>query len=219
MTARFACLAVCLALLTSSALAQPADSKSSERAARRAQLQLQALQQELQQAQAGKSKVEAEKAAADKALAQQTDEAGRARGQLQRTGASLKAAEAAREQLAANVAALEKQLADNKRSSDDALAAKDRELAALKKTRDEQQGDLQRRLDLQVAQVGECSAKNTRLIRLSSELVDRWRNKSVSDVVRQRDVVLGLSDVQMFNLVQDYRDKAEAERFAPSNPR
>jgi hypothetical protein len=85
--------------------------------------------------------------------------------------------------------------------------------------RDEQLAVLQRQHDVQVAQVAECTAKNTRLIKLSAELVDRWRDKSVSDVMRQRDVVLGLGDVQMFNLVQDYRDKAEAERFSPTTNR
>ncbi|MBC7956230.1 MAG: hypothetical protein H7Y33_10220, partial [Cytophagales bacterium] len=62
----------------------------------------------------------------------------------------------------------------------------------------------------------ECSAKNERLVKISAELLDRYRSKSVADVLSQRDPVLGLGDVQMFNLVQEYRDKADAERFSPS---
>ena len=66
----------------------------------------------------------------------------------------------------------------------------------------------QRKHDTQVAQLGECSAKNERLVKLSAELLDLYRNKGVGDVLNQRDPVLGLGDVQMFNLVQEYRDKA-----------
>jgi hypothetical protein len=47
------------------------------------------------------------------------------------------------------------------------------------------------------------------------ELLNRYRNKSVTDVIKQRDPVLGMGDVEMFNIVQDYRDKADAERFTP----
>jgi chromosome segregation ATPase len=220
MTNRFAAtLAVCLSLCALGATAQQPADKNAERAARRAQMQAQALQQQLQEAQAAKAKVEADKAVTDKALSEQTQQAGRAKGQLQKAGADLKAAAAARAELAATVAALEKQLAEQKRASEEALALKGRELAQFTKLRDEQQGLLQRKHDDQFAQVGECTAKNTRLIQLSAELVDRWRNKSVADVMKQRDVVLGLSDVQMFNLVQDYRDKADAERFTPPTNR
>lgn len=202
----------CLAWCAIGACAQPVD-KTAERAARRAQLQVQAMQQQLHEAQAAKDKVEADKAAADKALSEQTQQAGRARSQLQKVSAELRAAEAARKQLAAAVTALEKQLSEHKRLSDEALAAKGRELSQLTKLRDDQQSQLQRKHDDQVAQIAECTGKNTRLIALSAELLDRWRNKSFADVLKERDVVLGLRDVEMFNLVQDYRDKAEAERF------
>ena len=208
-------LALCACLFSVGAGAQQAD-KNAERAARRAQLQVQAAQQQLQEAQAAKTKLEADKAAADKLLTQQTEQAGRARGQLQKATAQLRGAEAARLQLVAAVAALEKQLAEQKRAGDEALAKQARELTQFIQQRDTQLAGLQRKHDDQVTQVGECTARNTRLVKLSAELVDRWRNKSVSDVIKQRDVVLGLTDVQTFNLVQDYRDKAEAERFVPS---
>lgn len=217
MTARTATFAVALALGMASlgAWAQQPD-KNAERAARRAQLQAQALQQQLQDAQAAKGKLEADKAVADKQAAERGQQAERLRGQLGKSSATLKAAEAARDELAAKVQALEKQLAEQQRGSEEALTLKGRELAQFTRLRDEQLTALQRQHDSQVALVGECTDKNTRLVKLSAELVDRWRSKSVTDVVKQRDVVLGLGDVQMFNLVQDYRDKAEAERFVPS---
>ena len=210
-------LAVCLGLSIASvgAFAQQAD-KNAERAARRAQLQAQALQQQLQDAQAAKGKLEADKAVADKAAVEQARESGSLKGQLRKSAVQFKAAEAERVRLVAAVASLEQQLAERNRAGDEALAGRGRELAQFTRVRDEQLALLQRQHDSQVTLVGECTDKNTRLVKLSAELVDRWRGKSVADVVKQRDLVLGLGDVQMFNLVQDYRDKAEAERFVPS---
>jgi chromosome segregation ATPase len=212
-----ALLALCVASLT----AQVACAQSAPEAKqlRRLQMQLQNAQQQLQEAQAAKAKVEADKAAADKAAADLARLSGALKGQLRKAGEELKSAEAERSRLTTAVAGLEQQVVEQKRASEDALAQKGRELAQFTRVRDEQQAQLQRRHDEQLALVGECSARNTRLIQLSAELLDRYRNKSVSDVLKQRDVVLGLGDVQMFNLVQSYRDKADAERFVPSSNR
>ncbi len=204
------------ALITLPAPAGAQQDKSADKAARRTQQQLRGLQQQVEEAQAAKTKIETDKAALDKQLQEQTQQAGKLSGSLRKTSDSLKSSEKARADLAAQVASLEKQIADQKRSTDDALAAKDAELARLVKTRDAQQAQLQGRHDEQAKLVSECSAKNDRLVRLSAELVDRYRGKSLADVLNQLDPAFGIGDVQMFNLVQDYRDKADAERFAPS---
>ncbi|MEI7465353.1 MAG: hypothetical protein WCJ87_08410 [Burkholderiales bacterium] len=205
-----ALLALCLSV---SASAQTAD-----KATRRLQLQLQNLQQQLQQAQDAKAKVESDKAEVDKKLLEQTEQVTKLTADLSKAGSSFKSSEAARAQLAANVSALEKQLAEEKRNSEEAAALKARELVAYTRLRDQQQAELQRKHDEQVTQVAECTVKNTKLIRLSGELLERYRGKTVKDVLTQREPVLGLADVQMFNLIQDYRDRADAERFTPSSP-
>jgi hypothetical protein len=64
--------------------------------------------------------------------------------------------------------------------------------------------------------VADCNDKNERLTRIGAELLDRYRNKGLWEAARQREPFLGLSDVNTFNLVQAYRDRVEAERFAPS---
>lgn len=204
-------------VLSVSAPAQTAD-KTADKAARRLQLQLQNLRQQLQEAQDAKTKVEADKAEVDKQLLEQTEQVTKLTADLRKAGGSFKSSEATRAQLAANVSALDKQLADEKRSSEEAAALKARELVADTRLRDEQQATLQRKHDDQVTQVTECTTKNTKLIRLSGELLDRYRGKTVKDVLTQREPVFGLGDVQMFNLVQDYRDRADAERFTPSAP-
>lgn len=206
------------ALVASFGVQAQSDDKTAQKAARRAQLQLQSLQQQVQDAQAAKAKVDADKAVLDKQLAEQTQQATRLDGALRSASNSLKASEAARAQLAASVAALDKQLAELKRSSDDALALKARELAQFTRLRDEQQTQLQRRHDDQTTQLAQCTAKNGKLVQLSAELLDRYRNKGVGEVLTQREPLLGLGDVALFNLVQDYRDRADAERFVPLNP-
>lgn len=192
------------------AFAQSGD--DARKAARRAQLQVQQAQQEAQAAQAAKSKLETDKAELDKKLASQGQQLGQLKGALPKLQEKLKGVEAERDELATKLAALEKELAERKLTADAAAASTQRTL----KQRDDAQALLKREHDAQVALVGECTAKNERLVRLSAELLDRYRNKSVGDVLKQRDPVLGLGDVQMFNLVQEYRDKAEAERFAPT---
>ncbi len=151
-------------------------------------------------------------------MLEQTEQVSKLTADLRKAGGSFKSSEATRTQLAANVSALDKQLADEKRSHEEAAGLKARELVAYTRLRDEQQATLQRKHDDQVTQVAECTVKNTKLIRLSGELLDRYRGKTVKDVLTQREPVLGLGDVQMFNLVQDYRDRADAERFTPSSP-
>ena len=44
------------------------------------------------------------------------------------------------------------------------------------------------------------------------------RRKGFVDVARQRDPLLGLGDVDMYNLVQDYHDRIGAEKLLPPAP-
>ncbi len=226
-------LALSLALICASAVHAQTGDKNAEKAARRAQLQMQNLQQQIQEAQAAKAKVESDKAALDKQLGDQSKQLSQLKSALPRATQSLKAAEAERARLAESVAALEKQLAEQKTAAaaeaaaaataataaTAAMVAKDRELAQLTKARDEQLALAQRRFDEQVVNVGECTTKNDRLIRLNAELLDRYRNKTTVEILKQREPALGFGDVQMFNLIQDYRDKAEAERYSPPTNR
>jgi chromosome segregation ATPase len=211
---RAALLLTCALLAGLSGPAGAQQDRNAERNARRLQLQLQNLQQQLDEAQAARAKLDADNAAAQKALAAQKSEIPRAQGALRKKSEELQASEAARAELASRVDALEKQLAEQKRSSDDALAAKDRTLAQALALHQKQEGELGARFEAQAGQLGECSDKNRRLVTLGAELLDRYRKKGFGEVLRQREPVLGLGDVEMFNLVQDYRDKLDAQRFS-----
>jgi len=215
-----ALVALALLMVGGWSRAEPsAADKAAEKAARRTQLQLQNLQNQLQEAQAAKSKLEADKATADQQLGEQTKELDTLKATLTKTQARLGASEKARAESTATVASLEKQMAEQKREHEQVLAKKASELAAYTKLRDEQQAQLQRKHDDQVALVAECSAKNEKLLKLNTELLDRYRNKSVTDIIKQREPFIGTGEVEVFNQVQDYRDKADAERFkAPTAP-
>jgi uncharacterized membrane-anchored protein YhcB (DUF1043 family) len=210
-------LALAVGLAAGPATAQ--QDRAAERNARRQQMQLLGLQQQLQQAQSDKSKAEAERAELQKKLQGSDEAVGRALAAQRGSSSKLKTAEADRDALAAKVAELEKTLEERRRGTEQALAGKDLELAQAaqrQQAQGEAQAALQARFAGQVRLVTECGNKNDRLFRLSAELIDRYRGKGVFDALRQQDPVLGLSDVQMFNEVQEYRDQALAERFTPA---
>lgn len=211
--------ALLLAVLCVSASAQ--QDRSAEKAARRLQQQqqqLQDLQQQVTKAQAETAKSEQDRAAIEKQLQNRSQLATRAAAAQRATDGRLKALEADKQQLAARIAELEKAAEEQRKAAELALAGKDRELAQAAqafKSKDADREEWQQRFGQQARLVTECGTKNDRLFKLSAELLDRWRDKGVFDALRQREPVLGLSDVQIFNLVQDYRDKAETERFVP----
>ncbi len=215
-----AALALFCALLLAAALhpAAAQQDRAAEKAARRQQQQVQQLQQQVSQAQAEKVKVEQDKAAIAKELQDKSLAASRAGAAQKASAAKLAALEADKTQLAAKVADLERLLDDVKRTAEQALADKDKELvraATTFRAKEGERADWQGRFGQQVRLATECTDKNERLLRLNAELLNRWQGKGVLDTLLQREPVLGFNDVQIFNLVQDYRDRADAERFVP----
>jgi chromosome segregation ATPase len=209
-----ACTALLLgAVLCLPAICQAQAEKTAERQARRAQLQMQNLQQQLSEAQAAQARADADKAAADKLAAGQAGELARLRAENKAGADKLRGAATERAELLARVAALERQLAEQKTAADEAAAGRQREQTAALATRDAAGQRLQARFDAQAALLADCSAKNERLFKLGAELIDRYRNKTATDAWKQREPLLGLADVEMFNTVQAWRDRAEAERF------
>jgi septal ring factor EnvC (AmiA/AmiB activator) len=210
--ARACALALCVAL----PLVAAAQDKTAERAARRAQLQMQNLQQQVQEAQAAQARADADKSEADKKLATQAQEIPRAQAVARKSADALKASEVARAELQARFDALQKQSAEQKRLGDEALAQKTSELGFVVHAWDAQHAQLQASYDNEIAQMAVCTDKNDRLVKLGAELVDRYRNKGLAQIAGQRDPLLGIGQVQMFNYVQDTRDRIDAERLTPT---
>ena len=220
------CLSLCLCLclwgtaLPSQAQSQPQpqQDRSAERAARRQQQQMQALQQQVTQAEADKAKLEQERSAIAKQLQDRTQASARAGAAQRAVSERVKALEAEKEQLTLRVAELLAAADVQRRQAEQAVALKDGELlqaAQAGKVQAAERDQWQQRFGEQARLVVECSNKNDRLVRISAELLGRWQSKGFVDVLRQREPVLGFNDVQIFNLVQEYRDKTDSERFTP----
>jgi len=216
---RFVCAAVALVLWAPpGALAQTADERAGERALRRAQQQSQVLQQQLD---ATSAKAQQEREALARQLASREQAASRAAAAQRALAASLQAAESARDALQLRVQSLEAELTELRTASAAALAGKERELAALSEQQRGTAGERdswQQRFAQQARRATESQDKNERLLALNAELLERWHRKGLIEVVRQREPMLGLRDVELFNLVQDHRDRAEAARAVAGAP-
>jgi len=200
------------------AQAQPQQDRSAERAARRQQQQMLALQQQVTQAEADKAKLELERSDIAKQLQERSLASARAGAAQRAVIERVKALEAEKEQLTLRVAELLASAEAQRRQGEEAMARKEGELlqaAQAGKTQAAERDQWQQRFGEQVRLVTECSNKNDRLVRISAELLGRWQGKGVVDALRQQEPVLGFNDVQLFNLVQEYRDKTDSERFTP----
>lgn len=202
-------LALCTAL-PASAWAQD---KTAKRAARHAQLQLQGLQQQVQDAQAAQARADAAKTEAENKLAAQAQEMPHARAAARQSADALKASETARVELLARLDALQKHSADQQRGDDAALAQKIAELDYVVHAWDAKQAQVQSLYDNEIAQVSVCTDKNQKLLEIGAQLLDRYRDKGLLESVNQHDPLLGIGQVQMFNFVQDYRDRVETQRL------
>jgi hypothetical protein len=193
--------------------------RNAEKAQRRLQQQLQQAQQQLTQAQAEKTKAEQDRAALEKKAKGRSQSSARIAAAQRAKDQSLKQALTEKEELSQRVAMIEKTREEERRESGRLLATREREVVLAKqalKDKEDERVELQARFGEQVRLVTQCGDKNEKLGKLSVELINRYRNKGVFEALAQKEPLIGLKDVQMFNLAQEYRDRAEAERFTPS---
>jgi predicted RNase H-like nuclease (RuvC/YqgF family) len=173
------------------------------------------LQQQVQQAQAAKAQADSEREAAAKRADAVARTLARTRNELRAAQAERDALKTEREALTTRVATLEKQAETDKRNADAALAGKDREIDYLSRFVETTDKQWQVRFDSQSNTLGECSAKNEKLLAVGRELIARYRAKGFADVARQKEPLLGLGEVRLFEQAQDWRDRVDAERFKP----
>lgn len=122
------------------------------------------------------------------------------RGQLQTT-------KAAQDDLAHRLGdATDRLSAANAKLSDTAkqLAVRDAELAQLK------QG-----LEQSKTETANCETKNIKLYSYSQDLLQAYRKKGVWASLAQKDPVLGLKEVDVENVVQEYRVKFASQKIKP----
>lgn len=66
---------------------------------------------------------------------------------------------------------------------------------------------LQEQLQLSAERERDCAGKNAQLVKISSELLDRYRDKGLWDLFRRAEPITQISRVRFEALQQEYRDK------------
>lgn len=64
-------------------------------------------------------------------------------------------------------------------------------------------------------EIAACEDKNAKLYGFGTELIGRYRDKSPFEAIRQAEPLTGLKQAQMDNLMEEYRDKLDAQRIRP----
>ena len=186
--------------------AHAADDKKSDREARRALLLEQRLEQERSQWQTERADFQKKVADLDGALTALRGASDITNAQLAKTTQERASLQRKLEELIKTLAdqqlALEHERAQDKSDRDRFASARALERAALNS-----------RIDLDAKSLAMCAERNERLVKLGHDLLLRVRDKGLIDVVRQEEPFLGIGDVEMFNVVQGYRDKIGAEQF------
>lgn len=62
---------------------------------------------------------------------------------------------------------------------------------------------------------GRCEASNAELVKIGTEILDRYAAQSLGDVLGTREPFLGFKRVELQNQVQDYRDKLLDQKATP----
>lgn len=82
-----------------------------------------------------------------------------------------------------------------------------------------QLGEMRRIVGRQVQTIDSCEKKNARFFELNGELLGKYRDKGVGDALLEAEPFTGVKRVELDNLIQEYRDKLEAQKMEPAKVR
>lgn len=202
-------LAIIATLFVTANAAVAAENSNERQQTRRVQMQLKAVQKE-------KAALTDQVAEKEKKLTEQTQ---------QIAGLRSKAA-AANKKMGEQISALEQQLAESNKQLAE-MSSKyqesDKKLQQMTRLQAETSQSLQQSQQ-QNKQLGAdlshqsderkiCEQKNTRLYQLSVELMEKYKFKTAMDAMRQAEPFTQLERVHVENLLQEYRDRADAENI------
>jgi chromosome segregation ATPase len=141
--------------------------------------------------------------------------------QLDSVKSSSKAAQSGKASLQAQLDAAHNTQTTLQHSLDDAntqITASNIKLAETAKqlaARNAELKDAKQSLTLSQAANASCEAKNVILYGYAREVLDRYRKKGVWASLSQKDPVLGLKEVEVENVVQEYQLKFDAQKVTP----
>lgn len=216
-------LAVLLACSTA-AFAQQPPSREQE-LIRRLRQQVQQLQQAQAEQQQAAQKASTELAVQQQRAAAVRADLGRARGAAATQARDLAALKAEHEALGSERDALKLQLEEAQteleRRARDAqrLRADLAQRQTLLGTRETTFADLWRRHQAQAQGLQACIASNEKLHGLGLELLDRYANKGLPQLIDEKEPLLQFGRVRLENLLQGYRDKLDQSALKPADGR
>ncbi len=209
MRTRTGLLAGTLVLTLAAAFGSQAMGADSDSKVSREREMLRRTQQALRETEAQKSDLSRSKLEAEQKLQTAATELEQARGAARSAQSTLRtqlaAAQAAQAELAARLEEANRQLASasaRQKETEGQLSARSSELEVVRQD-----------LDKSNATGAACEAKNVKLFEYSQALVDRYKNKGVWEALKQKDPVLGLSNVGVENVVQEYREKLDSQKI------
>ena len=200
-------------LAVASAAAHAADSDSREARARE---MLHRTQEALRQAQADNATLTRAKADAEQKLQDAVNELTKVRNGSKSTQASLRTDLTS---VRASNEDLQHKLEDSERRLT-AMTAERKDVATHLAQQESELKDAQQSLEQSKAAHASCEAKNLKLYEYSQALLKQYRNKGVWAALSQKDPVLGLGEVRIENVLQEYQDKFQSQRLsdAPTSP-
>ena len=180
----------------------------------RAKEMLRRAQDQLRQAQSDNAELQHAKTAAEQKLqdAQKMIEAAKSGSQAAERGAraKLQAAKGIQDDLGQKLTAKDARIA--------ALDQKQSDMAKQIAARDEEIAQARKALAQSTAATASCEDKNAKLYTYGQEMVERYRTKGVWSALSQKDPVLGLKEVDIENVVQEYQLKLAGERVYRTAP-
>lgn len=204
-------LVLACTFLASSAWSQDKGASREREALRRVQQQLQQIRQEKTAMEEKLTNTEQEK---EKLASQVSGAQARAKSDSakhQQLQLALDAVTQERQTLQAQKAELDQRLAELTTKH----AGTERELALTQAQKKQAQSTLSTR-DQQVAS---CEEKNVRLYQYGRDLIGQCRDQSATDAVLRLEPFTGIKRVAIENLLEEYRDKLDAQKLVSSESR
>lgn len=200
-------------------LLAPLAHADAERRASREREQLRRVQSHLQQAQAQLSALEQEKARMARNLTEAEKARDAARGRLGRLNRDLAQERQQRETLRKDLDLLRQESAELKSQLDQTRTRLTETQAILAETQvrlretDVDKHALEGVKARQEREIALCEDKNRMLYQVGRDLMARYENKDFEDVLKQREPFTGIKQVEIENLLEEYRDKLDEQKI------
>jgi chromosome segregation ATPase len=207
-------LATLLLMASTAALAQQAPDKQASRE-REMLRRAQAAQKQAEDAKAvleqERSKLDAEAKAAKAQVAKTSGAVARERKRADELQVSLDAVTKERSSLEKDKDVLGTRLADTEARLKETLAELARTRASLA-AREKELAGVQQVAAQQARSIRTCEDKNLKLYGVATEVMGKYRDQGVWDAMKRKEPFTGLRQVEVENLLEEYRDRASEAR-------